>query len=138
MILLLNLFLFHRYLLVLISIFRYIHIVHKPSTSGCFLEHYRGLSVIICALISLCWAIPPLINFGNTYTSEGIGFHCSLDWNNSAFQSRLFLYSLLICNYFILLFILIYSNLRVYLVLHRLLKSNQSSTSSLISTILRV
>ncbi len=129
---------FSRYMLVLLSVFRYISIVHKPSSAGCYFQHYRGLSVIICALISLCWALPPLLNVGNTYTHEGIGFHCSLDWNNSAFQSRFFLYSLLFFNYILLLLILIYSNLRIYFILRRLLKSHQSLNSSLISTILRV
>jgi hypothetical protein len=123
-------------MLVLLSIFRYINIVHKPSSFSHFLEHHRSLNVIICGLISLCWSLPPLLNVGNTYIDEGIGFYCSLDWNNSAFQSRLFLYSLLICNYFLLLFILIYSNLRVYFVLRHLLKSNKYIDSSLISTIL--
>ncbi len=125
-------------MLVLLSIFRYINIVHKHSSFSRFLMHYRVLNVIICAFISLCWSVPPLINVGNTYTDEGIGFHCSLDWNNSAFQSRFFLYSLLICNYFLLLIILIYSNLRIYFVLRYLLKSNEYLNSSLISTILRL
>jgi hypothetical protein len=68
-----------RYLLVLLSVYRYINIVYKHSSSSRFLEHYRGLNVIICALISLCWSLPPLLNVGNTYTDESIGFHCSLD-----------------------------------------------------------
>lgn len=121
---------FNMYMLVLLSIFRYINIVHKHSTLSRFVEHYRGLNVIICALISFCWSIPPLLNIGNTYKDEGIGFYCSLDWNNSAFQSRLFLYTLIICNYFLLLIILIYTNLRVYFVLRYLLKSNQGFNSS--------
>ncbi len=124
--------------MVLLSIFRYINILHKHSSLSRFLERYRGLNVIICGFISLCWALPPLLNIGNTYTGEGFGIHCSLDWNNSAFQSRLFLYSLLICNYFILLLILIYSNLRVYFILRHLLQSDKYFTSSLTSTILRL
>jgi len=123
-------------MLVLLSMFRYINIIHKNSSFSCFLRHYRGLNVIICAFISLCWSVPPLLNIGNKYTDEDIGFHCSLDWNNSAFQSRFFLYSLLICNYFFLLIILIYSNLRIYFVLRHLFKSNKYLNSSIISTIL--
>ena len=125
-------------MLVLLSIFRYINIVHKSTYSDYFSEHYRGLSVFICAIISLCWALPPLLNMGNAYTDEGIGFYCSLDWNNSAFQSRIFLYALLICNYFLLLFILIYANLRIYFVLRHLLKCSKSPNSPLVSTILRL
>lgn len=123
-------------MLVLLSIFRYISIVCRSNSSRYFLEHHRGLCVIICALISLCWSIPPLLNLGNTFTKEGIGFQCSLDWNNSAFQSRLFLYSLLICNYFLLLIILIYSNLRIYLLLRRLIKANKSFNLSVSETML--
>lgn len=125
-------------MLVLLSIFRYINIVRPPNSSRYFLEHHRGLSVIICALISLCWSLPPLLNMGNTFTKEGIGFQCSLDWNNSAFQSRLFLYSLLFCNYFLLLIILIYSNVRIYLVLRRLIQVNKSFDLSLPATIVHL
>lgn len=115
--------------------FRYISIVCQSNSSYHFLKHHRNLSVFICALISLGWSIPPLFNVGNTFTNEGIGFQCSLDWNNSAFQSRLFLYSLLICNYFLLLIILIYSNVRIYLLLRRLIQANQSFHSP-VSTII--
>ena len=115
-----------RYLLVLLSMFRYINIIHHSNSSYHFLKQHPGLCVLICALISLAWSVPPLFNVGNTFTDEGIGFYCSLDWNNSAFQSRLFLYSLLICNYFLLLIILVYSNLRIYLLLRRLIQANRS------------
>ena len=125
-------------MLALLSIFRYINIVYKHSSFCRLFEHYRGLSVIICALISLCWSLPPLLNVGNTYKYEDIGFHCSLDWNNSAFHSRIFVYSLIICNYFILLIMLIYSNLRVYFLLRYLLKSNKYFDSPLIPSILRL
>ena len=125
-------------MLALLSIFRYVNIIHKNSTFSRWMENHRNLSVIICAIISLCWSLPPLFHLGNTYTTEGIGFHCSLDWNNAAFHSRLFVYSLLICNYFLLLFILIYSNLRVYFVLRRLLQATKQFNSSLIPTILRL
>lgn len=93
---------------------------------------------MICTIISLCWSLPPLLNVANGYTTDGIGFHCSLDWENSAFHSRLFVYSLLICNYFLLLFVLIYTNVRVYLVLRRLLRTTKRVDSSLIPTILRL
>ena len=124
-------------MLALLSVFRYVNIIHKHSSFNRFFQHNRGWFVIISALISLCWSLPPLLSLGNAYTSESIGFHCSLDWSNSAFHSRVFVYSLLICNYFILLFVLIYSNLRVYFVLRSLLKSNKHFSSSLIPTILR-
>lgn len=129
---------FSRYLLALLSIFRYVNIIHKNSIVTRWLETHRNASVIICAMISLCWSIPPLFNLGNAYTTESIGFHCSLDWNSSAFHSRLFVYSLLFFNYFLLLFILIYTNLRVYFVLRRLLQTTKQFNSSLIPTILRL
>jgi hypothetical protein len=125
-------------MLALLSIFRYVSIIHKHSSFNRSLGRCRGISVIICALISLCWSLPPLLKIENTYTNEGVGFYCSLDWNNSAFHSRLYIYSLLICNYFILLFVLIYSNLHVYFVLRRLLKSNKYINSSLVPTILHL
>ncbi|CAF0921308.1 unnamed protein product [Adineta steineri] len=97
--------------------------LHKDSLLNRFLEHNHGLSVLFCALLTLCWTLPPLFNIGNTYISEGLGFHCSLDWNNSAFHSRIFILSLLICNYFFILFFLIYTNLRVYFRIRTLLQN---------------
>ena len=127
-----------RYMLALLSIFRYVNIIHKNSSFSRWMETHRTVSVLICAMVSLSWSVPPLFDVGNAYTAEGFGFHCSLDWNNSAFHSRLFVYSLLICNYFLLLFVLIYSNLRVYFVLRHLLKINKRLNASLIPTILRL
>lgn len=122
----------------MLSVFRYVNIIHKNSSVCRWLERNRCSSVMICTIISFGWSLPPLLNVGNSYTTIGVGFHCSLDWNNSAFHSRLFVYSLLIFNYFLILFILIYSNLRVYFVLRRLLKTTKQGDSSLIPTILRL
>ena len=124
-------------MLALLSIFRYVNIIHKNSSFNRWMENHRSVSVLICAVVSLAWSVPPLFDVGNAYTTEGIGFHCSLDWNNSAFHSRIFVYSLLICNYFLILFVLIYSNLRVYFVLRHLLKVNKQLSAALIPTILR-
>ena len=125
-------------MLALLSIFRYVNIIHKHGSFNRLMEQHRGLSVVLCALLSLVWSVPPLLSVANTYTDQGIGFQCSLDWNNSAFHSRFFIYSLLVCNYFVILFILFYSNLRVYFVLRHLLKTSKSLDSSLIPTILRL
>jgi 7 transmembrane receptor (rhodopsin family) len=125
-------------MLALLSVFRYVNIIHKNSSFSRWMENHRTSSVLICAIVSLAWSVPPLFNWGNAYTSEHIGFHCSLDWNSSAFHSRFFVYSLLICNYFLILFMLIYSNLRVYFVLRHLLKANKQLSASLIPPILHL
>lgn len=110
--------------MVHLSLCRYLNTLHKHSLLNSFLDRNRSLSIFACALMALCWTLPPLFNIGNTYTSEGLGFHCGLDWNNSAFHSRLFISSLLVCNYFFILFFLIYANLRVYFLLRTLLQKN--------------
>jgi hypothetical protein len=78
----------------------------------------------------VCWALFPIFGLGNRFVREGIGFYCSLDWDDPSVQSRIFLITLIIFNYVIPFILLIYSNLRVYCTLHRLLKSCDGSMYS--------
>jgi hypothetical protein len=79
--------------------------------------------VIFCVLVSITWASPPLLGVGNDYVSEGLGFHCSLNWSNPTLRSRLYINFTFLFIYFLPFLLLVYSNLRVYFVLRRLLQS---------------
>jgi hypothetical protein len=103
-----------------------LNILHEPNRLNKFLEHHRDLSVLLCAIISICWSLPPFFEIGNKYIRAGVGFYCSLKWNDSSIHSRIFLISLMFFNYIIPFFLVIYTNLRVWCTIRRLLKSRCS------------
>jgi hypothetical protein len=111
-----------------LSFARYLSVLHKTSWLNRLLEQNCDLNVLCCALIALCWALPPIFGLGNGFVREGVGFYCSLDWNNSSIYSRIFLISLIFFNYVIPFILLFYSNLRVCCTLYRLLKSRDDSS----------
>jgi hypothetical protein len=119
-------FFIQRYIVAFLSFVRYLSVLHKTSWLNRLLEQHRDLNVLCCGLLAFCWAFPPLIGLGNNFVREGAGFYCSLDWNNSSIQSRIFLISLIIFNYVIPFILLVYSNLRVYCILRSLLKSREN------------
>ena len=125
-------------MLALLSLSRYLNAYYKYSSLNRLLGHNHCLNVLFCAIITLFWTLPPLFNLGNTYTREGLGFHCSLDWTNRAFHSRLFILSLFICNYFCILFFLTYTNLRVYFLLRTLLHEHKYFDRLPLSTVFRL
>jgi hypothetical protein len=107
----------------LLSFLRYFSILHKSNRINKFLEDHRDSSVLLCALISLGWSLPSLFNIGTKYISEDSGFYCSLQWDDPAIHSRIFVILLIFFNYIIPFFLVIYSNLRVWCTLRHLLKS---------------
>jgi hypothetical protein len=75
----------------------------------------------------MIWSLPPLFGFGTKFVREGIGFYCSLDWNDQVIYSRMFLMFLIAFNYFMPFVLLVYSNLRVCCTLRRLLQTRDGS-----------
>ena len=116
-----------RYIISFLSFIRYLSVLHKTSWLNRFFEQRCDLCVICCVLISICWALPPLFGIGNRFVREGVGFYCSLDWDDPSIYSRIFLIILIFFNYVVPFILLIYSNLRVYCTLYHLLKSRDNS-----------
>lgn len=106
----------------MLSFSRYLSILHKPSWLNRIIEQHSCINVLCCALLAICWTLPPVFGFGNKFIREGVGFYCSLDWKDPSFQSRLFLISVIFFNYFGPFILLFYSNIRIYFTLHGLLK----------------
>ncbi|CAF1401276.1 unnamed protein product [Rotaria sp. Silwood1] len=119
--------LFNMYIVALLSFSRYLSILHKRSWLNRLLEQHYDLNVLYCALLAICWTLPPVFGIGNKYVREGVGFYCSLNWKDPSIYSRIYLISVIFFNYFIPLILLLYSNLRVYFTLHYLLKLSKSS-----------
>ena len=74
-------------------------------------EYY---SVSICWLFSLGLTLPPVFNYWISYVPEGLGFHCSINWNDYSTISFYYILISFITIYFLPLIILIFVNLRVH------------------------
>lgn len=75
-----------------------------------------GISTAISWLISLIFTFPLIFGYLNAYQPEGLGFHCSVNWQDSSNISRLYILLSFILLYFIPLAILIYVNIRAHLI----------------------
>lgn len=117
-----------RYIVAFLSFARYLSVLHKNSWLNRLFEHRCDLNVICCILLACCWSFPPLFGIANRFIREGVGFYCSLDWNNPSIGSRFFLISLIFFNYVIPFTLLVYSNLRICCTLRHLLHSYNRTT----------
>ncbi|CAF3447448.1 unnamed protein product [Rotaria sp. Silwood1] len=126
----------HMFMLMMISIIRYGTVLPTNTTKKYFQQH-SYISVIICWLFALIFAVPPLFKW-NKYTPEGLGFHCGLNWFDRSFNSRLYLILAFSFVYFIPFIVLSIVNMYVYCVirqlLRRALKMNEQSLIQLSRT----
>jgi hypothetical protein len=119
-------------MLMMISIIRYDLVLHI-NTSKQYFQKYSYISVIICWLFALIFALPPLFNW-NQYIPEGLGFHCGLNWFNQSISSRLYLILAFLFVYIIPFIVLSIVNIYVYRVIRCLLyrTSKQPLSDSLL------
>ncbi|CAF2735790.1 unnamed protein product [Rotaria sp. Silwood2] len=76
---------------------------------------------LLCWLISLLWSLPPMMNIKPGFIREGQGFDCGLNWIKSDIQSRLYLFFAFIFIYFLPLFCLLYTNIRILITIRKLI-----------------
>jgi hypothetical protein len=122
----------HMFMLMMISIIRY-STVFQTNIKKRYFDRYSFITVIICWLFGLVFALPPLFNW-NKYTPEGIGFHCGLDWFDRSISSRIYFILTFAFVYFIPLIVLFVVNVYVYCVIRRLLYGAITMTKSNILT----
>jgi hypothetical protein len=115
-------------MLMMISLIRYATVIQK-STRKQFFEQHSLLTVLICWLFGLVFALPPLFNW-NKYMPEGIGLHCGLNWFDRSFNSQIYFILTFSFVYFIPLIILFIVNIYVYCVIRRLLSGERTTTKS--------
>jgi len=109
----------HMFMLMMISLIRY-NTVLQTNIRKRFFEQHSLLTVFICWLLGLVFALPPLFNW-NKYTPEGIGFHCGLNWFDRSINSHIYFILTFSFVYFIPLIILFIVNIYVYCVIRHLL-----------------
>lgn len=97
-----------------LSIHRYFSLCsYKKSIS------YRW-STFICWFISISFTFPLVFGYLNSYQPEGLGFHCSINWQDKSKIGRSYILLSFILMYFLPLTILILVNLRSHSVVRNL------------------
>ena len=69
---------------------------------------------LICWILSFIWTFPPVFDYWISYIPEGLGFHCSINWNDDSQTSFYYILFSFIIFYLIPLVILCYVNIRVH------------------------
>jgi hypothetical protein len=104
--------------------------IHRYASlcSVCRLLSYK-CSTFICWFLSILFTAPLIFGYFNSYLPEGLGFHCSINWQDQSNISRLYIFLSFILMYFLPLIILLYVNTRSHLFLRNIYSKNFSSPS---------
>ena len=123
----------HMFLLMMISIIRYVTVLHATAVKRRFRRH-SNLAVLISWLLGLVFAVPPLFNW-NRFVPEGLGFHCGLNWFDQSISSYIYLFSTMLFVYFIPLSVLSILNAYVYYIIRRWIhRATANNTQSVINS----
>ncbi|CAF1472342.1 unnamed protein product [Rotaria magnacalcarata] len=106
-----------------LSIHRYLSLCSYKSSLS------YGASTCFSWSLSLVFTFPLVFDYFNSYKFEGLGFHCSINWQDSSSIGRVYIFSSFIFMYFIPLIILVFVNVRAHLIVrHIYTKENLHST----------
>ena len=98
-------------LFVMLSFHRYLSLC---SYDGLLSYRY---STLICWLLSIAFTFPLVFDYFNSYVPEGLGFHCSINWQDQTNLSRLYILLSFILMYFLPLVILFFVHLRSHFII---------------------
>jgi hypothetical protein len=70
--------------------------------------------IILCWILSIFWTFPPVFNYWISYVPEGLGFHCSINWNDHSHQSHIYILFSFIFIYLLPLITIFVVNLRIH------------------------
>lgn len=94
-------------LYMMLSFHRYLSLC---SYNGLLSSH--RCSTFICWFLSIAFPFPLAFDYFNSYVPEGLGFHCSINWQHQTYISRLYILLSFVLMYFLPLSILIFVNIR--------------------------
>jgi hypothetical protein len=98
---------------MMLSIHRYLSLC---SWQRWFTYRYSNC---FCWLFSVAFTLPIAFDYLNSYSPEGIGFHCSLNWLDQSMTSRFYIAASFFILYFFPLILLTFFNLRVHCILRK-------------------
>ncbi len=99
---------------VILSINRYLLLCQYKSPL------FNRYSTIICWIMSLIWTLPPVFDCWISYVPEGLGFHCSINWNDPSRISFYYILSAFLGIYLVPLIILLLVNVRVHQIIRNI------------------
>ena len=73
-----------------------------------------------CWFFSLLFTLPLVFDQFNSYVPEGLGFHCSLNWQDQSTSSRFYIFASFSMMYFLPFALLVYFSLRVHFILRKI------------------
>ena len=77
-------------------------------------------STFICWFLSLAFTFPLVFDYLNSYIPEGLGFHCSINWQDQSNLGRLYILFSFILLYFCPLLIILLVNLRAHFIIRNI------------------
>ncbi len=109
------------YTMSLLALVQYIRLFYNSSILYRILEHQKSYLIpFICWFISLLWSLPPFLNVEPGFVREGQGFDCGLNWKRATTRSLSYLFLAFIFIYFVPLFCLIFTNVRILITIRKL------------------
>ena len=118
------------YTMSLLALVQYVRLFYHSSWIYRVVEHRKNYLIpIFCWLLALCWSLPPFLNVRPGFIREGQGFDCGLNWVAKDPRSYAYISLAFICIYFLPLFCLLYTNIRILITIRRLIYRRESFTS---------
>ncbi|XP_052777205.1 visual pigment-like receptor peropsin [Mya arenaria] len=101
------------YLIMAVSVDRYI-VIAKPLLSSKITKKVAVISMAVCFVVSLLWALMPFLGF-SSYGLEAPGVFCGLHWEDQSFNNTSFIIAIFILCFFVPLGVMIYSYYHVFM-----------------------
>ncbi len=109
------------YTMSLLALVQYIKLFYNSSIICRIIENKKSFLIpFICWFISFLWSFPPFMNIEPGFMREGQGFDCGLNWKRSTIRSRLYIFLAFILIYFLPLFCLLYTHIRILITIRKL------------------
>jgi hypothetical protein len=111
------------YTMSFLALVQYIKLFYNSSIIYRILGHKKSFLIpLICWFIAFLWSLPPFMNIEPGFQREGQGFDCGLGWIKSDISSRIYILLAFIFIYFSPLFFISYTNLRILITIHTLIR----------------
>ena len=102
------------YVMVAISCERFL-IIYKPLMIKKITHNVIYIIVGVCIFLGIFWSTLPIVGW-SYYSVEGIGTSCSVEWADQSFNVVSYNIAMFIFVYFLPLFVIIVSNVKVILI----------------------
>ena len=115
------------YTMSLLALVQYIRLFYNSSWIHRFLESDKCYCIpFLCWFVALFWSFPPFLNVKPGFMREGQGFDCGLNWFSMDFRSLVYLCLAFLFIYFLPLFCLLFTNIRILMTIRRLIYRRES------------